>query len=158
MATDVADRIVALLRAHAVPYEIVDHPRAISAEEAAANRGTPLAMGGKSLVMKLERTFAVLVVGGDRAIDNRKLRRHLGLRRYRFATAEELATLTGLTPGAVPPFGRPVFDLPLYVDADRAVLEPLAFSLASHTRSVRMATADWLRVATPTEVFPFTRD
>lgn len=120
-------------------------------------RGLPQGMGGKSLVMKLERTFAMVVVGGDRVIDNRKLRRHLGLRRYRFATKQELHDLTGLIPGCVPPFGRPVFELPLYVDAARAALPDLAFSLGSHTRSVRMATAHWLAVAVPTDVFDLTR-
>lgn len=157
MTNDVEDRILALLHEHEVAYEILDHPAASSAEEAATVRGTPLAIGGKSLVMKLEKAFAIVVVGGDRAIDNRKLRQHLGLRRYRFATREELAQLTGLTPGCVPPFGRPLFDLPLYVDTDRAALPDLAFSLGSHTRSVRMATEAWLRVASPTDVFSLTR-
>ncbi len=152
-----AAHIRTLLTAHAVPFEILTHPPAGSAEEAAAARGTPLAIGGKSIVMKLGTSFAVLVLGGDRAVDNRGLRRHLRIRRYRFATRAELLALTGLPPGCVPPFGRPVFDLPLYVDAARAAEPELAFSLASPTASVRMKTADWLSVAAPADVFPFAR-
>lgn len=158
MTGNVGDRICALLDRGAAPYEVLEHEAATSAEDAARARGTPLAIGSKALVMKLERAFAVVVVGGDRVMDNRRLRRHLGLRRYRFATREELEALTTLTPGAVPPFGRPVFDLPLYVDAARATLEPMVFSLGSHTRSVRMATTDWLRIAQPDDVFPLVRD
>ena len=139
------------------PFDLIDHGPARTATEAAAARGTPLQIGGKSIVMKLGQTFAMLVVGSDRQVDNRLLRRHLGVRRYRFATVEELARLTGLSPGAVPPFGRPVFDLPLYVDADRARLDRIAFSLASHRRSVCMATSDWLAVAKPDDIFAFTR-
>ena len=154
---DVAARIEALLRGAEVAYRVLEHPAADTAVDVARVRGTPLAIGGKSLVMKLDRGigFAVLVVGGDRRIDNRLLRRHLGLRRYRFATRDELAELTGLVPGCVPPFGRPLFDLPLYVDAERLSHDRIAFSLASHTRSAEMAVSDWLSVAKPTDVFGF---
>ena len=149
-----------LLDDHGAPYVVVEHPTAATAAEAATARGTPLAMGGKSIVMKLDRGlgFVMLVTAGDRQVDNRLLRRHLGVRRYRFATPDELLEHTGLTPGCVPPFGRPVFDLALYVDAARATAPEIAFSLATHTASVRMATADWLAVARPTDVFPFARE
>ncbi|HHO53615.1 MAG TPA: hypothetical protein ENK18_22775 [Deltaproteobacteria bacterium] len=154
-----SDRILALLSGHGADFRILDHPEARSAPEAAAARGTPLRIGGKSLVMKLDRGigFALLVVGGDRQVDNRLLRAHLRVRRYRFATTEELLRHTGLTPGCVPPFGRPVFDLPLYVDEQRACLPRIAFSLGSHTRSVIMDTADWLAIARPAEVFSLSR-
>lgn len=153
----VADRVESLLAA--VPHRVIDHPPASDSASAASARGTPLEIGGKSLVMKLDRGigFAVLVVGGDRRIDNAALRRHLRVRRYRFATEAELQQITGLQPGCVPPFGRPVFDVPLFVDTDTASRPRIAFSLASHTRSVEMATADWLAVAKPDQVFPFTK-
>lgn len=152
-----ADRVQALLAG--VPHVILDHPPASDSVSAARARGTPLEHGGKSLLMKLDRGigFAILVVGGDRRIDNAALRRHLRVRRYRFATEAELKQITGLQPGCVPPFGRPVFDVPLLVDADTAARDRIAFSLASHTRSVVMATADWLAVAKPDQVFPFTK-
>ncbi|MBX2799219.1 MAG: hypothetical protein KTR31_16210 [Myxococcales bacterium] len=155
-----ADRILALLTERGVSFEVLEHPHATTALEAASARGTPPAWGGKSIVMKLDRGigFVVVAMGGDRQVDNRRLRAHLGVRRYRFATEEELMAQTGLRRGAVPPFGHPVFDLPLYVDADRAATETIVFSLASHTRSVRMATADWLAVAAPRDVFALCKD
>jgi prolyl-tRNA editing enzyme YbaK/EbsC (Cys-tRNA(Pro) deacylase) len=153
----VAAAILERLHAAGAEFEELAHAEARSAEEAARVRGTPLQIGGKSLVMKLDRGigFAVLVLGGDHRLDNRALRRHLGLRRYRFASRSELAALTGLTPGCVPPFGRPIFDLPLFVDAATAAREEIVFSLATHTRSVHMATASWLAAADPADVFSF---
>lgn len=153
----VEHRIAALLSGAGVPWERLEHPFADTAIGVALARGTPLAMGGKSLVLKLDRGigFAVLAVPGDQRLDNRRLRAHLGLRRYRFATPDELLALTGLTPGCVPPFGHPVFDVPLFVDAGLASGEEVAFSLGSHTHSARMVTADWLAAARPADVFPF---
>lgn len=134
------------------------HAPASTAVEAAALRGTPLSDGCKAIVMKLGKQFAVLAFSADRSIDNRKLRHRLRVRRYRFATEDELAALTGgLVPGSVPPFGRPIFDLPLYVDAARTVAESMWFTNASRSQSVRVAVAGWLEVAQPVDVFDFTR-
>ncbi len=153
----VRSRIEALL--DGVDYERIVHPPTHSAEQASEVRGTPLAIGGKSLVFKLgKRDFAMLVVSGARRTSNRAIRHGLGVQRLRFARPEELRHHTGLTPGCVPPFGRPVFDLPLYVDQGTVDQERIAFSLASHEESVVMRTADWLRIANPTRIFPFSAE
>jgi Ala-tRNA(Pro) deacylase len=150
-----SERLVRLLQASGRPFEILEHPYAETSEQVAVQRGTPVGMGGKSLVFKLQTGFALFVLSGERRTDNRLLRKHLGIQRLRFARLAELASLTGLTPGCVPPFGRPIFDLPLYVDAATAAQEEIAFSLASHTRSVRMRTEDWLAIAQPADVYTF---
>lgn len=161
--SDLGDRILAALRDHGAHVEVRDHDAASTAEEAAARRDTALADGCKAIVMKLgsgaRARFAVLAFAADRSIDNRKLRRHLGVRRYRFATREELAELTGgLLPGSVPPFGRPFVDLPLYVDAARTTNPRMWFTNGSRTQSVQVEVRDWLSVASPDDVFAFTRD
>ena len=46
--------------------------RGITAREAALARGTPLGLGGKSLVMKIEKVgLTVLAVGSDRRVEGR---------------------------------------------------------------------------------------
>jgi prolyl-tRNA editing enzyme YbaK/EbsC (Cys-tRNA(Pro) deacylase) len=66
----------------------------------------------------------------------------------RFATPEELRALTGLVPGCVPPFGRPILDLPLYVDESVLANDRIAFNAGLLTESFIMATADWRRAVT----------
>lgn len=163
MNADPSARILALLDAptggEPVGYRLIEHAPAYDAEQAARLRDTPLGMGAKSLVMKMDRGIglAVLALPADRQVDNALLRKHLGIRRYRFATPDELFALTGLDPGAVPPFGRPVFDAPLYVDEALAAGPQVAFTAASHTLSVVLATRDWLALAAPADRFPFSR-
>jgi len=153
----VADRIESLLAPH--PFDRVEHAIATSAAEIAQLRGTPLEMGGKSIVMKVDRVgFCVLAIRASDAIDNRLFRKHLGARRYRFATLEELDQLTGLTPGRVPPFGRPIFELPLYVEQSLADNDQIAFTPGTHDRSILMATSDWLAAANPADIFAFAKD
>lgn len=153
-----AQRLEDLLRISQVGFDWLDHAYADTSESVAAARGTPVAIGGKSLVFKLPDGFALFVLSGARRTDSKAIRRYFGIQRLRFATREELFDLTGLVPGCVPPFGEPVFPVRLYVDSRTAEQERIAFSAASHVRSVAMATADYLAIARPTAVFPFAKD
>lgn len=154
----VHDRVLAHLDRHGLPYERLEHPAATSAEQAAALRGTDLSIGGKAIVMKLDkRGFCVLALRGSDSIDNRAFRKHLGVRRYRFATRDELAELTGLVPGCIPPFGRPIFDLPLFADAALLANARIAFTPGTHDASLVMALADWQRAARPDDSWAFAR-
>lgn len=152
----VLDQIRALLDAHPVPYEELTHDPVSSAEEAAAVRGTPLSMGAKSIVFKADDRFLLLAFSAARELSAKGLRRSLGVRRTRFARREELAELTGLAPGAVPPFGEPVFELPLYADPSLLAEERIVFTPGVRDRSILLASADWRAVARP-EVVAFTR-
>lgn len=152
--------VLAAIRAHlskcGVPFEEVEHASVRTAAEAAAVRGWPLERGAKALVFKVDGRFGVFVMSGDRSLASRLVRRHLGASRTRFATREELARLTGVEPGAVPPFGRPIFDLPLYADPSVLEQEEIGFTAGVRTRSILIASADWRRAAEP-ELFRFTR-
>ena len=153
---DLARRIQGLL--DAASWEVLQHTPGDSAEHIAALRGTPLAWGGKAILMKTDRLgFCMLAIRASDAIDNRALRHGLGIRRYRFAHADELLERTGLRPGCVPPFGRPVFDVPLYVEHALAHGERIAFTPGTPHQSLVGPTADWLRAARPEAVLQFAR-
>ena len=153
----VQERIQTLFDAHDVHYTILQHDYADTSQSVAHARSTPLHWGGKALVFKLGKTkqFALFVINADRQIQSKQIRQHLGLSRLRFATKEELLTLTALTPGCVPPFGAPIFDLPLYVDSHLVQQETIAFSMGSHTTSVTLSVKEYLEVAQPTGIFDF---
>jgi len=150
----VHDRLVQLL--DGVPHRLLEHEPITSAAHAAAVRGTPVGIGGKALVMKIGKVYSVLAVPGDGRIDGRTLRASLGVQRYRFATREELLARTGLTPGSVPPFGRPLFDMPLYVDTALASRDRIAFTLGVPTASAVLPMADYMAMARPDAVVPLT--
>lgn len=149
-------RIEALLAG--VPHQRIEHPPITTAQDAAQLRGTPLVIGGKSLVMKVDGWFAVFVISAARRSESRQIRRHFGASRLRFAAPAELLTLTGLTPGCIPPLGRPVLELPLYVDQSIVDNAQIAFSAGLHTISMVMSTSDYLAVARPEAVLSFARE
>jgi len=145
----IRDALFSLLDEAGVPYRHVEHGPTRTSEESAAARGEPLAIGGKTLLLKVDDRFELFVLSAARRMRSGRARRAVGARRSRFATEAELLELTGLVPGTVPPFGEPLLAFPL--NADRSVLahDRIAFNAASPTESIVMATADWLRIARP---------
>jgi len=113
--TPVTDRLERWLREAGVAFEIMEHAPVRTSEEAARVRGTPLEAGAKALVVRADERFVHCVLPAHLKADNALLRGLVGTRKLRFATPEELQTLTGCAPGAVPPFGN-LFGLPVLVD------------------------------------------
>lgn len=148
------ERVRAFLASHGVPFMTLHHEAARTSADSAAARGETLDIGAKALVVKVDEGFALFVLSAARRLDAGKIRAHLGVKKIRFATPEELKARTGLAPGAVPPFGRPLLDLDLFVDTSLAHLDRIAFNAASHTDSITMQSADYLRIA-DAEVFDF---
>jgi Ala-tRNA(Pro) deacylase len=142
----VTERLLAWLGAAGVSFRVLRHPPVRTSAEAAAVRGTPLAAGAKALVVRAEDRPVHLVLPADRRIDNARLRGVLEVRRLRFVTPEELLTLTGCEPGAVPPFGN-LFGLSALVDEELTRCEEIAFNAGSRAVSLTMRCADFLRVA-----------
>lgn len=145
-----------LLEARAIAFTEIEHPRVHTAEEAAAARDRPLEIGAKSIVLKTDDVFRLFVMSGAAAMRSRLIRKHLGVKRTRFASAEELVALTGVRPGCVPPFGEPILPLALYADPGLLTHETIAFTPGVHTASILLRSDDWASVARP-EIFTFTR-
>jgi Ala-tRNA(Pro) deacylase len=152
--TEVVDRIHELLRSAGIAYREVEHEPTHTSEESARARGEELRVGGKALVLKVAEEFRLFVLSAARQLDSSATKQYFNVKRQRFATTEELLELTGLTPGCVPPFGRPVLPFDLYVDVSIVENERIAFNAGRHTTSIIMSVADYMRVARPT-VFRF---
>ena len=143
------DRIVAWLGESGVAYRVVHHQPARTSEESARARGEDISVGGKAIVMKVDDRFLLFVLSAALKVDTKSVREHFKARSIRFATSEELRDLTGLVPGSVPPFGRPMVDLDLFVDESVKQNEKIAFNAGSLTESIIMSTRDYLTLARP---------
>ncbi len=65
--------------------------------------------------------------------------------------------LTGLAPGSVPPLGRPILDMDLYVDLSVEANDRVAFNAGSLTDSIIMAADDYFGLIDAT-IFDFAQD
>jgi len=148
MSQTVFERVENLLNEQGVAFGVLRHEPVFTSEEAARIRGTPLASGAKALVCKGQEGFVMFVLPADRKLDSHAVRRTKGWRKLRFASREEVLELTGLAPGAIPPFGS-LFGLPTLCDQRLDENEVINFNAGDHSISVSMQYADYLKVEKP---------
>lgn len=154
MPSPVLESIRKLLDDAGIQYREVHHEPTPTSEEAARARGEDLSIGGKALLIKVQKEFKLFVLSASLKLDSAALKTHFGAKKTRFASPDELKEQTGLVPGSVPPFGAPVLPYDLYVDVSIQANEKIAFNAGSLTDSVILSVDDYLRVAQP-EIFQF---
>jgi Ala-tRNA(Pro) deacylase len=151
----VLEQIRDLLTTANITFREVHHEPTFTSEESARARGEELRVGGKALLMKVDGDFRLFVLPADRRVDSGTVRKELGVRKLRFASREELAELTSLVPGSVPPFGRPILPFDLYIDSAITENPRIAFNAGSLTDSIILTLDDYLALASPQRVFAF---
>ena len=146
--------IIELLEAREINYRRISHEPTRTSEDSARARGEALETGGKALLLKAGEAFCLFVLSAALKLDSQAVKKHLGVKSLRFATAEELLEMTGLVPGSVPPFGEPILPFSLYIDTSIEANDRIAFNAGSLTESLVLSTADYLELAGG-EVFSF---
>ncbi len=154
MRQNVFERIKGYLKENSIPFKEIHHEPTRTSAESAKARGEDISIGGKAILLKISDSFHLFVLSASRKLDSSKVKRYFKVKRLRFATPEELLKLTGLVPGSVPPFGKPIIGLDLYVDESIVENDRIAFNAGTLTDSIVMDVEDYLKTATPI-VFDF---
>lgn len=150
--SSIGQQILALLEQRNIVFQHLHHQAARNCEQSAAQRGLPMAIGGKSLLFRTrpssnsmhQADYAMIVLPADKQVDSNKVRRHLGSQKLRFASSDELMALAGVEKGALPPFGNGLLPIPMYLDQQLERNEQIAFNCGVTTESVILAMRDYL--------------
>lgn len=121
------------LQAEAIPFIEFRHDGPVrSLEQAAEERAQRPGQVVRSILFRLAQDdYLMVLVGGPRQIDWKRLRAAVGQSRLTMATPEEVLAVTGYELGAVGPFGLPT---PLRILLDQSVLDEDEVSLGSGVR------------------------
>ncbi len=130
-----------------VAYELLQHAHTESAAAEARTLGVVLEEVGKTLVLTTPEGYVRAVVSASARLDLRKVRERLGNgKRTHLASEEELARdYPEFELGAVPPLGGARAERVL-VDRRLAERESVVVEAGSHEQSIRVRTADLLRL------------
>jgi Ala-tRNA(Pro) deacylase len=138
-------KLAEFLDGHHVPYTILAHAPAFTAERVAAAQHVPGREVAKVVIVKAGGRFVMAVLPATRKLDVKKL----PFPAARLATEDEF---TGLFPscevGAMPPFGN-LWGLPVHVDESLGRDEEIVFNAGTHVQTVRMKYADFARLVEP---------
>jgi prolyl-tRNA editing enzyme YbaK/EbsC (Cys-tRNA(Pro) deacylase) len=135
----------AALRRLGVAYEWLDCDPAFADTAAFCERyGYPPDHAGNTIIVvakKEPRQYAACVVTGITRLDvNRAVRGLLGAPKVSFASAEEMAQLTGMEVGGVTIFALPA-DIPIYVDERIMALDYVILGSGARNGKVKVSPA-----------------
>lgn len=154
MCSDIFDLILSKLEG--ISYKLIEHNPTLTSADSARERGEDIKIGGKAILLKVDSSFKLFVLSAALKLDSNAIRKEFGIKKIRFATADELLSRTGLVSGSVPPFGD-LFNLELYVDESVKNNEKIAFNAGSLTKSIILNTKDYLNVANYNKIFLFSK-
>jgi Ala-tRNA(Pro) deacylase len=137
------------LDTHHIPYEVLTHPIAYTAQEIAYTQHIPGREMAKVVIVKTESgTPLMLVLPATHAVDFVQLQTVLGSRAELEGEHAFRALFPNCKTGAEPPFGN-LFGLATVVDAALTKDEEIVFNAGSHWQTVRMRYADFERLVQP---------
>lgn len=133
-----------------VKYVAIQHSPAYTAQEIAALAHVPGNELAKTVMVKLDGTMAMAVLPASCSVNFDLLEDVSGAVTAELAGEDEFR---GMFPecevGAMPPFGN-LYDMPVYVDERLSEDEEIAFNAGTHKELVKLAYADFERLAAPT--------
>lgn len=136
-------------------FDYFEHEPVTTSEQAAQVRtGYTLKQGAKALIIRYvdenkTATFTMLVIPGDKRLNNAKVKKLLNTKDMRFANAEEIDKVTsGVKIGGIPPFGN-LFGLQVYVDKSVFENEKIIFNAGDQRVSIGMRSGDYTKLVQP---------
>lgn len=144
-----AEKLHALLDDHNVSYEVEDHPHAISSHRLAASEGISGYDVAKPVLVSVAGQLAMVVIPGAEVLDLERVGEVLGHNDVQLATEDEFSgRFDDCEVGAEPPFGN-LYGIPTFLDEGLRARQRLVCRDGSHTRTVTLSTADYVRLVEP---------
>ncbi|HVU32710.1 MAG TPA: YbaK/EbsC family protein [Opitutaceae bacterium] len=144
-----ATRLKQYLDGAGVTYTCIVHPAVFTANDAAASAHVVGRDFAKTVIVRIDGELAMVVLPASRRLLLPDLREMLGTDAVRLATEAEFRdAFPDCELGAMPPFGN-LYGMRVYVAASLADEPDIAFNACSHTEVIKVAYADFQRLAQP---------
>ncbi len=135
-----------------ISYTHCTHRLAYTAQEIAAAQHVPGKEMAKTIVLKTDGQYSLLILPAVMKIDLKSLRDELPFKHLELASEKEFSALfPDSEVGAMVPFGN-LYRLPVYVDKSLTADEEIVFNAGTHIDTIRMRYEDFSRLAQPTVV------
>lgn len=132
-----------------VDYNVVEHDKAITAQEVAAAAHIPGRELAKTVIAKLDGELAMAVLRATDRLSLDNLKEATSADSAELATEKEFKSrFPECETGAMPPFGN-LYDMPVFADKRLAEDDTIAFNAGTHTEAYGMAWDDFERLVKP---------
>ena len=137
------------LRDEHVPYVVLPHAPAFTAQEEAAAAHVPGRVWGKVVICLVDGHPVQVVVPATLTVNLERLLTLARGQTVRLADEQEFARLfPDCEPGATPPFG-PLYGLEVFVDVTLAAADEIVCNAGTHTEAIAMRWPDFAASVRP---------
>jgi Ala-tRNA(Pro) deacylase len=142
-------RLKSFLDRKGISYLDIPHEAEYTSQETAEDTHTPGRKFAKTVVVRLNGQYALVVLPASRRLDLGKLKTALGVPGAELATEDEMRQIFPDSElGAEPPFGF-LYGLPVVVTPDLAEDSWITFNAGTHEDAIRMKYQDFARLVRP---------
>ena len=143
------ERLEQYFRENGVRYELAAHPEVYTAQEVAAVQHVPGRLVAKVVMAMVDGRPVALVLPAPNRVDFARVKAALGAREARLAREQEFAhVFPDCEVGAMPPFGN-LYNVPVVVDRQLTEDPYIVFNAGTHRETMKIAYADFERLAAP---------
>jgi len=143
------ERMEKYLRENGVGFEVKTHDQAFTMQEVAAALHVPGNQVAKVVIVCADKEKVMLVLPAPYRMNVDLVRDMVDAQKVRLAKEEEFADLfPDCATGAMPPFGN-LYGVPVYVDRSMAEEPDMVFRIGTHRETMKIAYADFARLAQP---------
>jgi Ala-tRNA(Pro) deacylase len=144
------NRLKDFLDTYQIKYSGISHSVAYTAQGIAALTHISGKELAKTVVVKADNIFFMTVVPASRRVDLAQIKSALAAKSVELASEEELRELfPDCETGAMPPFGN-LYGIRVLADESLTQDREIVFNAGSHRELIRMAWADYVKLAKPT--------
>jgi Ala-tRNA(Pro) deacylase len=137
------------LDSHHIKYLSLVHSPAFTSQEIAAAAHISGKQLAKTVILKIDGNFAMMVLSANDQVNFMKLREITSNSTIDLATEFEFKDkFAGCEVGAMPPFGN-LYDMPVYISSQLSKQEHILFNAGSHSELIQLAFFDFERLVKP---------
>ncbi len=144
-------KLVKYLEEHGVKHEILEHKTVYTAVDAAATLKKKMGEIAKSLLVKADKDYYVVLLPADHNLDFKKLGKCIGrqvgkkVKVVKIPGEKVMEDLLKVKAGAMSAFGG-FHKLPVYLDKSLTKAKKAVFSAGSHRHSAEMLVKDFVKL------------
>lgn len=144
-----SDRFKKYLNNSNINYSVISHNPTYTAEELANELQVPEKDLAKTVIVKSDDGYAMIVLPASRKINLDYLKNAMGKKDIELADEAEFVNLfPDCELGAMPPFGN-LYKIPVYVALRLSEDDEIIFNAGTHSDAIKMSFKDFKRLVDP---------
>ncbi len=142
-------KILNYLEKNKVKFEKIAHKTVYTAYDLAQTMEEELNKIAKTLIIKTEKGYSLLVLPASRLADLKKLKKALKAKKIEIAKEKVMKDFFKIKPGTITPFASLHKKVPLYIDKALLKTKEILVNAGSYTDSLRLKVKDFLKLEKP---------